>query len=495
MSLDGKVSLVGAGCGDYDLITVRGMRLLSECDVVIYDALIDTRLLSFAKNAEKINVGKRAGKHSETQEEINSLLIKKAKEGKKVVRLKGGDPFVFGRGSEEAIALMEADIEFEAVPGISSAIAAAETAGIPVTHRNLSRSFEVITASTSQEEFTPNYFRLASSDGTLIFMMGLKKISEIANKLILNGMDKNTPSAVISNGATSRQKTIRSPLCDIEKALEKNKPEAPAIFVVGKTAELNLKMQAQKKLTGVSICVVGTQSIVKRLSILLEKDGAMVFPLPCLEIIKKQDSAKLKTALQEIEQFGCIAFTSANGVDVFFEALAKENIDLRKLNGKKIAAIGNGTAKAIRKYGIIADIVPNTHTSKDLANLLCELFDKNEKILIARAEDGSKELTKILDSNKMCYEDIKIYEARILKLNPPDNCDYYVFSSAKGVRAFFEIGGKIDENSDVICIGCSTQKELEKHGAKNIKAAKHSSIESIESTILLKDGKEKDAKI
>ena len=495
MSQMGRVSLVGAGCGDYDLITVRGMQILGECDVVIYDALIDIRLLSFAKKAEKFSVGKRAGKYSSTQEEINSLIIKNAMKGKNVVRLKGGDPFVFGRGGEEAIALKQANIDFEIVPGISSAIAAAELAGIPVTHRDVSRSFEVITANTMRNDFPDDFSRLASSDGTLVFMMGLKKIMQIADNLILNGVNKATPSAVISNGATSRQKVVRAPLCDIARVVLEEELEPPAVFVVGKTAELELTTKLNKKLSGVSVCVTGSQNIVNRMSKLLENDGANVLSLPCLEIIKKADNPSLKAALQNIESFRCVAFTSTSGVEAFFEALVKECIDLRRLSNIKLAAVGKSTAKAIEKHGIFTDFIPDVATSKKLAQMLCERFDKSEKILIARAKNGSDDLTKILDNSNMCYEDIKVYETKALQLNPPLSCKYYIFASAAGVRAFFEMGGKVNDDSYAICIGKPTQNELEKRKVKNISISKSSSVESIENTIFLIERKNNNAQI
>ena len=220
----GKIYLVGAGCGDYDLITLRGMNLLKVCDTVVYDSLIDSRLLDFTSDTtEKICVGKRAGHHSEKQERINEILVENALNGKTVVRLKGGDPFVFGRGGEEILALKKHNISYSIVPGISSAIAVPELAGIPVTHRKTSRSFHVITGHTAEDLIPENIKKYASTDETLVILMGLNNLSKIAETLILNGKDKSTPAAVISHGASAKQKTIRSDLKNIADEVKKHK--------------------------------------------------------------------------------------------------------------------------------------------------------------------------------------------------------------------------------------------------------------------------------
>ena len=229
----GKVYLVGAGCGDYDLITLRGMNLLKVCDTVVYDSLIDSRLLDFtADTTEKICVGKRAGHHCEKQERINEILVENALNGKAVVRLKGGDPFVFGRGGEEILALKKHNIPYDIVPGITSAIAVPELAGIPVTHRKMSRGFHVITGHTAEDLIPENIKKYASTDETLVILMGLNNLSKITETLILNGKDKNTPAAVISHGASAKQKTIRSDLKNIADEVKKHKIKTPAISIV-----------------------------------------------------------------------------------------------------------------------------------------------------------------------------------------------------------------------------------------------------------------------
>lgn len=239
----GKVYIIGAGCGEYDLITVKGLNAIKSCDAVVYDDLIDERLLDEApRRAELIYVGKRKGKHSAAQEEINSILIKLAKEGKTVARLKGGDPFVFGRGGEEILALKDNGIDYEEIPGISSAIAVPAMAGIPVTHRGLSRSVHIITAHTAEDksELPEWYDELAQLPGTLVFLMGISKLEKIAGRLIAAGMDPSTPAAVISGGTDGKSKASRAALKDIFKTAEKDGMKSPAVIVVGSVAGLNL---------------------------------------------------------------------------------------------------------------------------------------------------------------------------------------------------------------------------------------------------------------
>lgn len=239
MSEKGKVYLIGAGCGKYDLITLRGKRLLEESDVVVYDSLVDRRLLGFAgKNAELISVGKRCGKPSEKQENINEILVQKALAGKTVARLKGGDPFVFGRGGEEIFALKEAGLEYEVIPGITSCAAVPELAGIPVTHRKVSRGFHVVTGHTAEDLLPENMSALAKENDTLVFLMGFSRLREIAEILVNNGKSPDTPAAVISNGCTSSQRVVRGKLSDIAEISEKSEMCSPAVIVVGETAGL-----------------------------------------------------------------------------------------------------------------------------------------------------------------------------------------------------------------------------------------------------------------
>ena len=331
--MSGRVIIAGAGCGDYDLITMRGYEALKSCDVVIYDSLIDSRLLDFCKDgAEKICVGKRAGRHSSTQEEINTLLVEKAAESGVVLRLKGGDPFVFGRGGEEVLALQAAGIPYEVVSGVSSAVAVPAAAGIPVTHRRLARSFHVITGHTAADgakTLTEQIDTLAKLEGTLVFLMGLHHLEEITNGLLQGGKPADTPAAVISRGTTPKQRVVRAKLCNLVAKTRKANLAAPAVIVIGETAGMQLSGTIEYPLYGVKIGVTGTKSITKKLRNRLEELGATVTELDYATLVPDWENEALEQALQSITADTWAVFTSPNGVEIFFQALQKRRIDIR----------------------------------------------------------------------------------------------------------------------------------------------------------------------
>lgn len=487
MSNQGKVYLVGAGCGDYDLITLRGKNLLEKCDTVIYDSLIDSRLLDFApNNAEKICVGKRAGQHSEKQENINNLLVQKAMEGKTVVRLKGGDPFVFGRGGEEIIALKENNIQYSVVPGISSAIAVPELAGIPVTHRKLSRSVHIITGHTADDMLPENISRYAKLDGTLVFLMGLNNIDKISESLIKSGKNENTPAAVISNGASKNQKIVRGTLKNISDKAKQNNIKSPAIIIVGETAEFDFKDTISLPLNNISVTVTGTKRFSEKLSSQLNNLGADVKTLDFLNVSEYQDNTDFDIALNNISKYTWIVLTSINGAEIFFSRLRKLKIDIRKLNKIKFAVIGSGTAEILEKHGIFADLIPNVYTSSALGKILSKEVNPNEKVLILRAKQGSLELTKILDENKISYDDIKTYDLTSNLSGEINNIDtdFITFASASGVNAFFENGFSISPKTKIVCIGEITANALKQHNISDYRASKTSNIDGIIQEIL-----------
>lgn len=487
MSNLGKVYLVGAGCGDYDLITLRGKSLLEKCDVVVYDSLIDSRLLDFAPdNAEKICAGKRAGHHSEKQENINNLLVQKAREGKTVVRLKGGDPFVFGRGGEEIIALKENNIPYSVVPGISSAIAVPELAGIPVTHRKLSRSVHIITGHTAEEMLPENLSRYARLDGTLVFLMGLNNIDKISESLIKSGKNENTPAAVISNGASKNQQIVRSTLKDIADKAKQNNIKSPAIIVVGETAQFDFKETISLPLNDISVTVTGTKRFSEKLSAQLNNLGAEIKTLDFLNVSEYQDNTEFDNALENISEYDWIVLTSINGAEIFFDRLKKLKIDIRKLNKIRFAVIGSGTAEVLEKYGIFADLVPDVYTSLALGKVLSKAVKQNEKVLILRAKQGSLELTKILDENKISYDDIKTYDLTSNLSGEINNIDtdFITFASASGVNAFFENGFSISSKTKIVCIGEITANALKQHNISDYRVSKISNIDGIIQEIL-----------
>lgn len=470
----GKVYLVGAGCGDPELITWKGLKLLRECDVVLYDDLVAPKLLEETKkDCELIFVGKRYGKHSLPQNETNALLLEKAKEGKMVVRLKGGDPFVFGRGGEEVLALQGGNIPYEVVSGVTSSIAVPAAAGIPVTHRKTARSFHVITGHTAaggETTITENLDVLAKLEDTLVFLMGLHHLEEICEGLMQGGKDAKTPAAVISKGTTPQQKTVRARLGDLAAKVREAELEAPAVIVIGETAELDFTGTIPRPLYGVKIGVTGTKSITRKLRDRLEELGAAVTEMDYSSIVPYRENKMLEEALQHVADYPWAVFTSPNGVDIFFDYLKKLKFDVRKLADLQFAVIGTGTAAALEKRGIYASFLPEKYDVESLAKGLCEKVRKDENILILRAEQGSEILTEVLDEAGMDYTDVKIYDIHVdedkrrYANEKVQEMDFITFASGSGVRGFMENGGSIPVGTKAVCIGSSTANMLKKYG-------------------------------
>ncbi|MBQ2412345.1 MAG: uroporphyrinogen-III C-methyltransferase [Anaerotignum sp.] len=470
----GKVYLVGAGCGDPELITWKGLNLLRKCDVVLYDDLVAPKLLEETrKDCELIFVGKRYGRHSLPQNETSALLVEKAKEGKMVVRLKGGDPFVFGRGGEEVLALQEEKIPYEVVSGVTSSIAVPAAAGIPVTHRKVARSFHVITGHTAADgetTLTENLDVLAKLEGTLVFLMGLHHMEEICEGLIAGGKDIETPAAVISKGTTPEQKIVRASLGELAAKVREAEMEAPAVIVIGETAGLDLTGTISRPLYGVKIGVTGTKSITRKFRDRLEESGAAVTEMDYSTIVPYKENPRLEEELHKISAYHWAVFTSPNGVEIFFDYLKKMRFDVRRLADLKFAVIGTGSAAALEKRGIYASYLPEKYDVESLAKGLCKTAGKDENILILRAEQGSEVLTEVLDEAGMNYTDVKIYdilvdeEKRRLANEKAKEMGFITFASGSGVRGFLENGGEIPAGTKAVCIGSSTAKMLKKYG-------------------------------
>lgn len=471
----GSVTLVGAGCGK-DLITAKGLKAIQSADVIVYDDLIDDDLLVFVKpDAEIIYVGKRCNKHSEKQENINNILVKKAKADKKVIRLKGGDSFVFGRGGEEILALQRENIPYAVIPGVSSSIAVPESCGIPVTHRGVAQSFTVVTGHTATQT-DENYQALAKLNGTLVFLMGLHNIGNICKRLIENGKDKNTPASILSKGFNKNQKRIDGTLNDI--ADKAKFAQTPAIFVVGKVADFDFSKTIKLPLDNVSITVTGTYAFTNQLAEKLTELGAYVHTCPNLKIVPNYSKMP-----SDFSGYTYIAFTSSNGVEIFFDYLKENRIDIRKIGHIKLACIGSGSANKLSEYDFNADFIPTEYTAKALGMELSKILCKNDKVLILRAENGSEELTKALDKANVNYDDVKIYNTLALNKNINADSDYILFASASGVTAFFENGGEFNKSKPV-CIGEITAMELKKYNSTAPLIAKIHTAEGIITKIL-----------
>lgn len=489
-----KVYLVGAGPGDKELITVKGLRLLKECDVVVYDRLASFELLEEVRaDCVKVFVGKEPGRHSMNQEEINQLLVEYGKKYDKVVRLKGGDPFVFGRGGEEAEALQQAGLSFELVPGVTSAIAVPECAGIPVTHRGMSQSFHVITGHTKDggHALTENYDTLAGLEGALVFLMGLGNLKEITERLMSHGKDKSTPAAVIEKGTTSEERIVRGTLENIYDKVSRAGLSSPAVILIGETAALSYGKQ--KKCQQKTIGITATPHTAEKLRLALEGEGFQVVKACKMEVEEIREAGeqnKLKAALSDLEEYGWILFTSPNGVRIFFERAKAEGIKNLAETGLKFAVIGSGSRAALKEYGIEADFIPKTYTSKAFALEFVKQAHPGEKILLPRARQGSRELTRILKEHGFDYEEISIYDVKgslCAKKETLEKIDCHVFVSASGVKSFF---GQIQElipdyqfHGNIACIGQVTKEEVERQGFSPRILAQVSDVEGLAESI------------
>ncbi len=395
----GKVYLVGAGPGDPGLITRKALECLARAEVIIYDRLIggDAPDLGPA-GAERIYVGKSSGEHTLRQDQINRLLVEKAREGKIVVRLKGGDPFVLGRGGEEAETLAGAGIPFEIVPGITSAIAVPAYAGIPVTQRGVASSFAVITGHEDPAKGGSSiaWDKLATAVDTLVFLMGMKNLAAIVEKLISAGRPAaTTPVAVIKDGTTPRQQTVTGTLADIVSKVEASHIEPPAVVVVGDVVGLREKLRwfDTRPLFGKRILVTRARQQASTLARLLAERGAEAVELPAIEI-RPAPAAELDRAVSKLPGYDWVVFTSANGVDAFFARLYALGRDARAFKGSRIAAIGPATAAALRRQGIVADLMPATFTTERLLETFVQRSVSQCSMLLARADIAEKDLSE-----------------------------------------------------------------------------------------------------
>lgn len=392
----GEVYLVGAGPGDTGLITVKGLDCLRQADVIIYDHLLDDSLLNAARpDAEKIYVGKTPGCHAKEQDDINQLLVNKAREGKMVVRLKGGDPFVMGRGGEEAEALAANHIPFEVVPGVSSAVAVPAYAGIPVTHRRLASSFTVITGheDVGKGKSSISWDKVAGGADTLVILMGIGNLAKIVEQLIKNGRPSSTPVALIRHGTSQKQQTLVGNLGDIVVQAEKNGFEPPGVIVVGEVVRLHHRLRwfENRPLFGRCILVTRAAHQSSQLSQLLIECGAVPVEMPVIEITPP-NGEELDQAILNLKNYHWIVFTSVNGVEAFFQRLYALNLDARSLNGIRIGVIGPATARALGEKGLRPDYVPETYTSQGFLAKLRSQDIAGCQVLLPRAHIAGNEL-------------------------------------------------------------------------------------------------------
>lgn len=471
------VYLIGAGPGDEALITVKGMDSIQKADVILYDRLINTSLLKYAKEeAETIDVGKSPNCHPYSQEEINELIVHHAQEGKIVARLKGGDPYVFGRGGEEALALAEAGISFEVVPGITSAIGALNYGGIPVTHRNISTSFHVITGHENplKENSTVNYEALAKLEGTLIFLMGMGNLKEITARLMEHGKNMDTPVALVHRGTTARQRVVMGTLETIENIAKAEEIKSPSIIVVGEVVNLREKLNWYEKLPlqGKSVMVTRSRQQASKLSSQLKALGAEVIEFPTIALEINRDLAAIEDQIREIKNADHLIFTSTNGVKYFFERLRALKIDIRQLGACRVSAIGTATSKALEERGLIVELVPEEFTAEGMLRALKSVIRPGETVFLPQAEIARKSLAEGLRSLGAVVEQIPLYTTTVPKASRQTliqalegGIDIITFTSASTVRNLVEILGKENKGLLKLCktaaIGPITAKALE----------------------------------
>ena len=388
----GTVYLVGAGPGDYRLITLHGLNCIQNADVIVYDRLVNPVLLSYAQpNVELIYVGKSSDQHTMKQDEINAVLVREAKKDRSVVRLKGGDPFVFGRGGEEAEFLLDNGINFEVVPGITSAISAPAYAGIPVTHRDMASSFAVITgheADDKNSDSSINWAKIATGCDTLVFLMGLQNLPSIVSNLIENGRNPLESIALIQSGTTQDQRCLIGNLTNIVEKAESAKFVPPTISVVGQVASLGDKLAwfGKKPLSGKRILITRSLHQVQKMVDLITDLGGEPLTFPTIEIVPPTQSDPMDYAINNIEKYSWIVFTSVNGVSAFFDRIRFLRKDIRSLKNTKICAIGPKTKEEVEEFGLLVDYIPKNYTSQELADGLKDIFGIDDKILIPRAE-------------------------------------------------------------------------------------------------------------
>ena len=473
----GKVWLVGAGPGDAMLLTLKGRDVLSKADTVVYDALIGNGLMAFIPdNAELIYAGKRSGKHTLKQSEINQLLLDKALEGRNVVRLKGGDPFVFGRGGEELELLAENGIPYEIVPGVTSAFAVPAYAGIPVTHRDYCSSVHIITGHRRKDNtHNIDFVALTEAGGTLVFLMGVSSLHVICGGLLSAGMDPDTPAAIIEKGTTSQQNTIKSTLDKLEKAAKGRNVKTPAIIIVGDVASLadTFEWRSSLPLAGMRAVVTRPKELSSRLSSMLRERGAEVIELPTIRIVPARDGSLL-SACGEVAggQYEWLVFTSPSGVRIFMDTLL-EHYDVRSLAFCRVACIGRGSEKELLRYGVRADLVPSVYDGLHLGRELSRRLRDGDRVLIPRARIGNRELTDELSAvSGAVIKDLATYDTEYRSFDwfndeeifsDPDT--YAVFTSASTVKGF-AAGCRLEDLSGIkaVCIGKQTAAEAEKHG-------------------------------
>ncbi len=496
MNTPGICYLVGAGPGDLGLVTLRAKRCVEEADVLIYDALSNPEILRWTKpGCEKIYVGKRAKDHALSQEGINALIVEKTKEGKNVVRLKGGDPMIFGRGGEEAAELAEAGVAFEIVPGISSAIAGPAYAGIPVTHRDHCSQLTIFTGheDPTKGESSIDYAYLAKTPGTKVFLMGVSRLREIAAALVAGGADPATPIALTRWATTGSQKTIEGTLGDIADIAERTGFESPAVAVIGGVVAERKKINwfEKRPLFGKRIVITRTRKQAGELSRELAELGADVMELPVIRIAPPDDKRAFAETVTHCHEYDWLVFTSPNGVERFFDAFYATYEDARSLGNPRIAVIGNGTAQKVREYRFGVDLIPEKFVAEGLVEAFKHESIENLTVLWVRAEEAREVIFEGLNALGAIVDECVAYKTVPETEDPTgaagrlkeDGADLITFTSSSTVEHFLALGLPWPEGCVAGSIGPVTSETLRKHGIEPAFEAKQHDIPGLVAAI------------
>lgn len=476
-STEGICYLVGAGPGDPGLLTLRGCECLKRADVVIYDYLSNPELLRYAPDtAERIYAGKIAGQHAIHQQETNELLIKFTKAGKCVVRLKGGDPFLFGRGGEEASALAAAGLRFEVVPGVTSAIGGLAYAGIPVTHRTSNSMLTIFTGheGPGKETSSIDYKAIASAPGTKVMLMGLKNLATVTRELTCAGMSESTPAALVSCASTGRQRTLVGTLGTLSELAKTHASGTPAMAVFGEVVNLRASLNwfENRPLFGRRIAVTRSRAQVGGLLEALRELGADAYELPTIRIAPPQEKTAFVEALADVRSYDWIVFTSPNGVEAFFNAFYAAYEDARELGGARLAVIGNGTAKKVREYRFGIDLIPKEFVAESLLKEFKKLDVEHLRILLPRAAGARELLASELENLGAIVDDVPVYETAAetedvaggIRRFREEGADMISFTSGSTAINFMKLGLPIPEGIKTASIGPVTSGALRQLG-------------------------------
>lgn len=487
-----KVYLIGAGPGDPKLLTIKGVEALARADVIVYDRLVHPAILRHARpGTELIYVGKASSRHTMKQEDINRLLVDKAKEGKTVARLKGGDPFVFGRGGEEAEELAREGIEFEIIPGITSAIAVPAYAGIPVTHRKLCSTLGIITGheDPSKTESTIKWNKIATGIDTLVFLMGVENLPNIVSELVKHGRPKETPVALIRWGTRTEQETLIGTIETIVRQVEETGFKSPAVTVVGEVVNLRdgLRWFDNRPLFGKRIIVTRSREQASVLTEKLESLGAEVIEFPVIKTVPISDFE------YEVSNYDWIIFTSANGTRHFIESLKSRGLDVRAMGSAKLAAIGPATASALEGFGLRVDYVPSEYVAESVVRDF-PVDPTGKKILIPRAKDARETLPEMLREQGADVRVAAIYETvledsdavPVRDMIESGEIDAITFTSSSTVRNFMSLLDRTDlpERITIACIGPITAQTARDFGLNPTVVAEEYTIEGLVESLL-----------